>query len=107
MHAPIGEFVAAVRVLWTDYRRQGPDRVDASRWRAVEDAWQPLGDLTHDLPREILAAGARLQELCRQAAMRPEGLCFVTGEAGLVPRRDLHREFDQLLETISRYAVAE
>ena len=44
----------------------------------------------------------KVMELARRCAERPEGLSFVTAEAGLIPRHAEHREFEQSLIQIAQ-----
>ena len=56
--------------------------------------------------QELLVALDTVEPLLRRCVERTEGLCFVTGEAGLIPRKDLHEKcetalacFEQFLES--------
>ena len=49
---------------------------------------------------------SKLTDLAKRCALRSEGLCFVTGEAGLIPRQDLHQATIDGLE-ILRAAIQE
>lgn len=46
---------------------------------------------------ELREAVAEVYDLAQRCACRVEGLCFVTGEAGLIPRRDKEAAFVEYL----------
>ena len=56
------------------------------------------------LPPTLEEAVGVLALLGARCARRNEGLCFVTGEAGLIPRKDQHAAYEQAL-AIVRSAV--
>jgi hypothetical protein len=107
------EFHSQVSRVWTVYRDVGPGRVDAALFDGGEAAaarvLELLGD--DDISRtlaadELRAAVAKACDLATRCATRPEGLCFITGEAGLVPRRDWHAAMDGALAVIFDAATA-
>ena len=102
-------------LLWTRYREQGPGKVDAQSFRDLQVAHAAAfelldGDVPDSPPagwdsqrmmklRDVLNT---LLDLSRRCVCQPQGLCFVTGEAGLVPRRELHDTFERSLVAIDR-----
>lgn len=70
----------------------------AELYDAVEAAHAAL-HLTGEEAKLAEAAEA-LRELCHRCCRRSEGLCFITGEAGLIPRRDLHDRFEKALQAL-------
>ena len=109
----IRRFCEAAESLWTLYQVQGPGRVDAACFEplqkaadqldaAIEKTTSPawLAQLTREPAawmRELQDRVSRLCELSRRCACTPQGLSFVTGEAGLLPRKDQHEAFEQSL----------
>lgn len=100
--ALLRQLLGQLERIWQAYLKAGPGGVDAV---LLEDVESSGGRLIAELPES--AAGSDLREaiqtgveLGRRCVQRPEGLCFVTGEAGLVPRRDLHEKFEAALKTM-------
>lgn len=93
---PCHGFGQAATRLWAAYLEVGPSRVAPELLDTLVSAYTSLTE-SRCLSPELALNAERLVELSRWAVLRTEGLCFVTGEAGLVPRRDLHAEFEQLL----------
>jgi hypothetical protein len=107
------EFHSLVDRVWAEYKDVGPGRVDAVLFDGGEAAaarvLELLGDeqvsptLTTD---ELRVAVEKVCDLATRCATRSEGLCFITGEAGLVPRRDWHTAMDEALAVIGDAAAA-
>ena len=95
----LDDFVAAARVLWREYQQCGPGRLAASQFDAVESASAAL--LESSAPEETKVQVRALTDLCQRCACRPEGLSFIAGEYGLIPRKDQHAKFESLLEDLS------
>ena len=110
----LGNFVAHASAVWTAYQANGPGRVDRSLFDSVESAYQALDELSGDgrfmesvieslgldkneWPERLLQATRQAHDLARRCVCRPEGLSFITGEAGLMPRRDQHAAFEQAI----------
>ena len=104
-------------VIWDTYQACGPGRVDCQLFDDVDAASKALDGLLQN--DELIKAASQLtardpqdwqeglgkairqaRDLAHRCACRPEGLCFVTGEAGLIPRRDQHAAFEDALEYI-------
>jgi|GEM_PF-2038651 hypothetical protein len=107
------EFHTLAERVWTSYRDVGPGRVDAALFDGGEAAaarvLESLGDedISATLTAERLrAAVEKACDLATRCATRPEGLCFITGEAGLVPRRDWHTAMDESLAVIGEAALS-
>ncbi len=84
-------------LIWDQYALRGPGAVDPSLIGPVDELGGRLEALmlqaADGLPREVTpssleAAVRQATDLARRCATWPQGLCFVSGEAGLVPRRD-------------------
>jgi hypothetical protein len=93
-HEHLAEYETALSQLWVAYQRQGPGRLAAEELEPVERSFACL-DLA-SWP-QLATTLQQLQTLARRCVLRPEGLSFVTGEAGLLPRQDLHSAFDKSL----------
>ena len=87
--------------IWHEYEEVGPGRVNEARFADVEPtamAFLESGIAVDDGPlKEAIETGV---DLARRCVQRSDGLCFITGEAGLVPRKDLHESFEAALVTI-------
>lgn len=98
------EFLDTANALWSKYLEVGPGKLDSTDRelleRAVNRVREPEGE--HTIPRdgwraEFDATLAVLEPLLRRCATRSEGLCFVTGEAGLIPNQQQHRKCSDAL----------
>ena len=88
--------------VWLRYRDAGPNRVEPELFGDVGHAANEIRDVLQRLPETesaaaLTAAAETLRDCC---CRRPEGLCFITGEAGLIPRQDLHDRFEAALKTL-------
>ena len=91
----------AVHRLWAEYQQNGPGGIRVGLWNDVDHAWNALRKDSAAYGNDVQDSARKVVELCRRCALRPEGLCFVTGEAGLVPRRELHAEFGRCLKHLA------
>ena len=91
----LAEFEAAVSCIWEAYQQQGPGKLAPEELEPVEQAFAELE--FESLPEGLVACVQQLHTLAQRSVLRPEGLSFVTGEAGLLPRKDLHAAFDESL----------
>lgn len=103
--------------VWTTYQDVGPGRVEAALFDGGELLASQIATLladeatATDLPAEIdgdalQAAVLKIADLANRCATRSEGLCFITGEAGLVPRRDWHIAMEEGLAVIAKAVAA-
>ena len=116
-------FVDRATVVWESYQADGPGRVDGALFDQIETpsgaiarllkdpkilqaARQLSGDDTNEWIDEICVAIERVYDLTYRCAKRPEGLCFITGEAGLIPRRDWHVAMEDSLRLVSEQSAA-
>ncbi len=99
--ADMSQLYRSAMQLWKEYLRLGPGKTPRAHLEAVELSWQHLQCNDDALPGGIRRAATQVLELSRCCVERPEGLCFVTGEAGLVPRQDLHRAFETALQVLA------
>jgi hypothetical protein len=87
-------FATQVDLVWERYETAGPGKVDSALFEPIEQLASRLntlldGSLPADVDRGLLSAAIQqATDLSRRCATLPQGLCFVSGEAGLVPRRD-------------------
>ena len=95
------EFERAARCLWKQYLSGGPGSLDATLWDELKLRHQQLSSISQASPT-LTSAIQKVMELARRCAERPEGLSFVTAEAGLIPRHAEHREFEQSLIQIAQ-----
>jgi hypothetical protein len=104
------EFTAQVAVVWEACQSCGPGNVDSALFDSVNEISQALnvsfendtlirnlGNHINIEPDEWRAKTERLRDLCYRCVCAPQGLCFITGEAGLIPRKDQHAVFEQSL----------
>ncbi len=92
-------FTNQAEALWQAYLAEGAGQVDRAAYASLATCSPAARD---EAPDAIAPAIQRIEQLSQQIACTPQGLNFVSGEAGLVPRRDLHAEFTQHLETLRR-----
>lgn len=97
----LSEFFVAAQKVRASYETNGPSRVDENLFLPIK-AFFPLLSNTID-NEELLNAIETVQRLCYRCVHHSEGLCFVTGEYGLVPRIDLIDQFDHALEFIAHH----
>ena len=95
------DFLAAAESIRTAYESHGPNKVCADLFTPVETLDFQLSE-TIEIP-ELLDAIKTVKQLCYRCVHHTEGLCFVTGEYGLVPRADLVKEFDDAMDLIKRH----
>ncbi len=108
------EFTTRVAVVWNAYQSCGPGSVERTLFDGVDAIAQSLNalldndELFRDVsnlvnidPDEWRANIERLRDLCYRCACTPQGLCFITGEAGLIPRKDQHETFERALHFIA------
>lgn len=103
MSDPLLAFHQAAARLWENYLAHGPGKLDPQLWLLLTREYERIKELGGPLPTEIDYAVEMLVKLSRRCAERPEGLCFVTGEAGLVTRWDEHQRFDEALAIVHRH----
>jgi len=99
--AELADFLRNIEHVRYEYARLGPGRVPKELADGLSERADALVRLlTVDAPDEIVTAVHDAAELATRCATRSEGLCFITGEAGLIPRRDLEDRFDMALEAM-------
>lgn len=115
--AGLDQLVESAGVVWQEYQARGPGQVEASTYNPVQSAVADLERAItsnevvdrleqHTSPsRDQLARRIKqLDKLARACACEPQGLCFITGEAGLIPRRDQHEAFEACLVELRQIA---
>lgn len=110
-------FHRAVREIWDCYQTSGPGQVDSELNPVVALSAERLLALLvsrddHQADEQDAAAQNERQklrtavttasQLAKRCACDAAGLCFVTGEAGLIPRQDLVDEFLLSLQIIEQ-----
>ena len=112
-------FLQHADAVWQAYQAEGPGKVAVELFEPAETAAAALdefltqGDvieataaLRSDIavdPASLRQAIQTVRDLTGRCALRSEGLCFITGEAGLIPRRDLHAALESSLEMLRSY----
>ena len=91
-------FLDAASRVWTRYQEVGPGAVREDLFADVDELAKVVSAAVGDA--DLVEVVAALRGLCERCCCRSEGLCFITGEAGLVPRRDLHEQFEQSLQRL-------
>ena len=117
--ARIDEFVEQSETLWRNYRDHGPGKLDRSHFDGVASAaseiestisdpdiarWLEQVDRGAELRDTLQAEVKQLSRLARACACTPQGLSFITGEAGLIPRKDQHQAFESGLAKLRKIA---
>ncbi len=104
--ARLTRFVASVEAVWDAYRDAGAGRVEAALYEPVAAAGEALestlGAATESDP--ILESVRVAKDLARRCACTSLGLSFISGEAGLIPRRDQHEALERALRTLRERA---
>ena len=86
--------------FWLRYLDRGPGVLQPIDLEEFEEA---KSECSLSSSREFSQLGLvidELESLFRRCVERSEGLCFVTGEAGLIPDQNLHDRCELLLERI-------
>lgn len=101
------QFLDLASAVWASYLRVGPGRVDGRLFEGIEELADSLigflGEAGADKADETITVAEHVQqvrELCKRCVHHAEGLCFITGEAGLIPRRDLHEAMESSLTSL-------
>jgi hypothetical protein len=118
--AGIDTFVEQAGALWRSYHDLGPGKLSPADWNAVSSAASAIASDLGDpdvarwfeqaecaiFPADELQTLVReLTRLARACACTPQGLNFITGEAGLIPRKDQHRAFESGLVKLDQMAA--
>lgn len=96
--------VQAAEIVWAEYQKVGPSKVGAKLYDAVATAADEIEQSSHQFGNKTTENVKQLRDLCYRCACTPMGLCFVTGEAGLIPRKDQHEAFECALKELSDWA---
>ncbi len=110
MDSPLAELLREASKLWAAYQVEGPSSLPQDSLDSFLKAEANLLELRRRKAKQTDAARVvadikeivtELEGLLRRCVERTEGLCFVTGEAGLIPRRDLHDRCEVLLAELA------
>lgn len=110
-------FTDAAAAIWSSYQEVGPSRVDERLFDELKvampalsktlDCQAAMGEVTGQLsidsdePAQVIRETIEsTRDLAKRCACTPMGLCFVTGEAGLIPRPDQHDAFEAGLKQL-------
>ena len=99
------EFHRLSSLLWQQYLLSGPGSLNPESFQPIDVAAGKLHELLAEVGGGIdraaaLRAISRIQDLAERCACRLEGLCFVTGEAGLIPRQQDHQAYESSLQQV-------
>lgn len=102
---PLREFIDASTAVWNAYQELGPNKIEREKFDEVDAAYRQLkpvlGAIEETVAREAtIATVDKIHDLAFRCVCSPEGLCFVTGEAGLIPRRDFLEAYDSGLKCL-------
>lgn len=97
----LAPFLETANRIWREYRNVGPGNVNADHADELNERSTALFE-SGELSAEQTKAAEVVRELLLRCINRSEGLNFVTGEAGLIPRRDLIEQLETSLETLGR-----
>lgn len=109
----LDQFLQEATEFWRHYHAVGPGKVDSRLFDGLDRTAKRLATLLDTGsnegtgkslkvgeedwaadPGEAIETVMRLANLC---AFSPQGLSFVTGEAGLIPNRQQHDQFEKQL----------
>ncbi len=119
----LADFLEFTETLWAEYQALGPGNLRQdlfagieARSRSIHDSLQSAehrrtvsklldairGDevVGDDAAKHLLSSIEVARELAYRCACTETGLSFVTGEAGLIPRKDQHAAMDRAIETL-------
>ena len=84
-------FVSIAENVWNQYQLVGPGRVNDDLTTRFDQINAKLTKILPnlELPQPISEALKTVQKLASDCCHKPQGLCFISGEAGLVERCDL------------------
>ena len=93
------------RAFWRTGKPGGPGSLEAKSFEPVAATAEGLVDLLQQSETTPDCADAEhaVREICELAergACRLEGLCFITGEAGLIPRKQDHQSYETALKQL-------
>lgn len=101
-------YVDQIGMIWQAYQENGPGRVNEELYEGIESSSEQLverlqnRDVVETLERrtecsleDFRNSLKQLQDLSRRCVLLPQGLCFLSGEAGLIPRKDQVDAFEQ------------
>lgn len=94
-------YFEAASSLWQRYLEAGPGKLLPSNHQALVELWNRLPtDIRSGGETQLAESLRTVHRLAARCVQRPEGLCFVTGEQGLIPRRELYLQFATALDQI-------
>lgn len=102
---PLEQFFDRATALWKSYQEVGPGQVDPNLWSEIPELVSQIEREPGDKNTEIMQAVRQIYDLSERCACRSEGLCFITGEAGLIPRRDLLELMESSLRILREHAA--
>ena len=84
--------------LWQSYLENGPGNLPEDFYLQYQKAANGLETALQEDSSEVIQQRLTdLNDLTQRCAKHPQGLCFLSGEAGLVPRKDQHEAIEGLL----------
>ena len=100
-------FHALASQLWSDYLSGGPGSLEAKSFEPVAATAEDLVTLLQqsETTPDCAAAEQTVRNICELAqrcACRLEGLCFITGEARLIPRKQDHEAYETNLKQLEQ-----
>lgn len=113
--AELDQFLQKATEFWRHYQAVGPGKIDSLLFDGLDRTAKRLATLLNAVSNEGTGKSLGIDEqgwtaglgeaietvmrLANRCAFSPQGLSFVTGEAGLIPNRQQHLEFeDQLVK---------
>jgi hypothetical protein len=99
MRDDLNRFIDRAQTIWQQYLEFGPGQLDAATYPPLAEAGDAL--LTQiESVGEASVAIRKIMQLAQVCACSANGLCFISGEAGLIPRLDQPARFEQALELL-------
>ncbi len=108
---PLREFIDASTVVWNAYQDVGPNKIERDRFDEVDAAFRLLKSALDAIEESALNSSHQkaittadtIHNLAFRCVCRVEGLCFITGEAGLIPRKDYLEAYESGLRFLESY----
>ena len=112
LSTPISSFLDHSERVWSEYQQQGPNRLARTLFEEVDVSAnvllsqievlrdQELGRGNSDVRMcewydQLVGVIRNLRDLAQRCVCRVEGLCFFAPEAGLIPRRNLLKSYEE------------
>lgn len=102
LRAALDRLSQCANEVWRLYQQQGAGNLSAELAAPLEEAFAAVEEHRSTIDAAIMHAAETARDISLRCIQRSEGLNFVTGEAGMIPRRDLIEPFTAALERLDQ-----